>query len=375
MRLMHIITGLNTGGAEMMLYKLLSAIDREVFEAEVVSLMDIGPVGQKIRALGVPVRALGMSRGRPSLLALYGLARHIRQRSPRVIQTWMYHADLAGGIAARLAGRYPVVWGIRRSNLEPGVNRPGTIWTARACARISRRVPERIVCCSEASRREHTGMGYDPGRMVVIPNGFDNTNFHPDPGARLSVRRELGIPGEALLIGLVGRFYPQKDHGNFIRAAALLNADFPEVHFLLCGDGVTRDNKELAHRVEDAGIAGRCHLLGRREDMPRLTAALDIASSSSYSEGFPNVIGEAMACGVPCAVTDAGDSALIVGDTGLVVPPRRPEALAGAWRRLIGLGPEGREQLGLAARRRVGDYFSLPAVVKRYENLYLEVAR
>jgi len=372
--MLHIITGLNTGGAEMMLYKLLSGMDCENFEAEVVSLMDIGPIGKKIQELGVVVRALGMRQGVPSLPGLLRLVYWLRQNSPHCVQTWMYHADLIGGMSAKLAGGIPVIWGIRHSILEPQYTKRTTLWTAKACARLSRRLPARIVCCSEASRRAHKEMGYAEDRMVVIPNGFDLAAFKPDPEARPAVRRELSIPAEAPLIGLVGRFNPLKDHNNFILAAAHLNACQPDVHFLLCGDGITWENPELVEWIKAAGIQTRCHLLGRREDIPRLTASLDIASSSSSSEGFPNIVGEAMACGVPCVVTDVGDSALLVGETGRVVPPGTPRALAEAWREIIEMDPEGRNRLGLLARRRIEEHFRLPLIVARYEGLYEKVA-
>lgn len=371
--LTHLITGLNTGGAETMLYKLLSGMDREAFDVRVVSLTDVGPVGEKIRALGVPVRMLGMRRGVPDPRGVWRLTRWLRKDKPDIVQTWMYHADLVGSLAVRLAGGIPVVWGIHHSNLDPDGNKRTTIWTARACARFSHRVPTRIICCSEASRAVHAALGYAVAKMVVMPNGFDLGAFKPDAAARDAVRRELGIPHWALLIGLVGRFDPQKDHCNFVAAAAKMGAADDQVHFLLCGDRVTWDNAALAGWIEAAGMRPRFHLLGRRDDMPRLTAALDIASSSSYGEGFPNVIGEAMACGVPCAVTDVGDSAYIVGDTSLAVPPRDPDALAASWRKLIQMGAEGRRRLGAAARRRVEERFSLPKVVSQYEELYGEI--
>lgn len=357
----------------MMLYKLLLGMNRDAFDARVVSLTDIGPVGEKIRAQGVPVRALGMRRGVPDLSGVWRLARLLKEDKPQVVQTWMYHADLVGGLAAWVAGGISVVWGIHHSNLDPEGNKRTTIWTARACARLSHRMPVHIICCSEASREVHEAMGYASRKMVVIPNGFDLAAFRPDLEVRESVRRELGVPHDALIIGLVGRFDPQKDHRNFVSAAARLCAAFPDVYFLLCGNGVTWDNPQLVQWIEKAGIRHRFYLLGRRDDMPRLTAALDISSSSSYGEAFPLVIGEAMACGVPCAVTDVGDSALIVGDTGRVVPPRDPEALAAAWRELIEMGTEGRRRLGEAARCRVEKHFSLPSVVARYENLYMEI--
>lgn len=372
-KLMHLITDLDTGGAEMMLYKLLFRMDRTAFEAEVISLTDTGPISEKIEALGVSVRALGMRRGMPNPVSVLRLALWLWRDRPLIIQTWMYHANLIGGLAAKLSGGIPVIWGIHNSTLDAKRSKWRTIWIARVCARFSRWLPARIVSCAEVSRQIHIALGYAPERMVVIPNGFDLATFRPDPAARLAVRQELGIATDASLIGLVGRFDPIKDHHNFVHAAGWLHARRPEVHFLLCGDAVTWENQQLVEWIKMAGIRDRCHLLGRQEDIPRLTAALDLASSSSYGESFPLVIGEAMACGVPCVVTDVGDSAQIVGDTGRVVPPKNPQALAEAWCELIEMEPTVRAQLGLAARHRVEEHFSLPAIVARYEKLYDEL--
>ncbi len=194
MKVLHLITTLSIGGAEMMLYKLLSCLDRQTFASEVVSLTDIGPVGEKMQHLGVPVRALGMHRGRPNPMGLWRLTRWLRQDPPHVLQTWMYHADLIGGLAAKLAGNIKVMWGIRHSNLAPAVNKRGTIWTALTCARLSHWLPARIVCCSETSRQLHVELGYAGDKMIVIPNGFDLDIFRPDSAARQTVRRELNIP-------------------------------------------------------------------------------------------------------------------------------------------------------------------------------------
>jgi glycosyltransferase involved in cell wall biosynthesis len=210
--------------------------------------------------------------------------------------------------------------------------------------------------------------------MEVIPNGFDLREFRPDPTARLSLRRELEIADDTLVIGMASRFHPQKDHFNFIQAAARLRANTANVHFVLCGRGVTGDNTQLAEWIAEAGIQAHCHLLGERRDTPRLFSAVDIATSSSVSEAFPLAVGEAMACGTPCAVTNVGDSALIVGDTGKVVHPRDPAALAGAWRELIEAGPEVRRRLGTAARRRVQRHFDLSAIVERYQAIYAPLA-
>ncbi len=369
----HIITGLDTGGAETMLYKLITRIDQGIFENTVISLTDIGPIGRKLTAVGIPVCSLGMRKGPTGLFRVGYLARRLRHDRPSVVQTWLYHADVAGGLAARAAGGIPVIWNVRQSNLEQAVNKRWTIVLAKLCARLSRRLPTRIVCCSESARTTHIDLGYEESKTVVISNGFDLKAYSADPEARASVRQELGLPVDALLIGRVGRFDPQKDHRNFIRAAEKITAERPDACFLLVGKGVAWENRELSSCIDDTGIRDRYHLLGRRDDIPRLTAAMDIAVSSSCGEGFPNVVGEAMACEVTCVVTDVGDSAYIVGETGRVVPAGDSEALAAACLNLLDMDDSGRKALGQAARARVAKLFNLPVVVKQYEQLYQEI--
>jgi glycosyltransferase involved in cell wall biosynthesis len=374
-RVMHIINGLSVGGAETMLYRLLCGMDTAHFENEVISLTDLGVLTEKIRMARVPVRALGMKRSIPNPFPMVRLLRWIRKSKPQIVQTWMYHANLIGGLAARLAGDIPVVWGIHQADLNPKLNKLLTIWTARGCAGMSRWLPRCVVFVSQAGSLFHTKLGYAAEKMEVIPNGFDLHEFTPDPAARFSLRRELEIAEDALVIGMAARFHPQKDHHNFIRAAARLHALIPEVHFLLCGDAINWQNSRLAGWIETAGIHDFCHLLGPRQDMSRLFAGMDIATTSfAGNEAFPLVIGEAMACGTPCVVTNVGDSALIVGETGRVVPPKNSDALAEAWRELIEAGPGIRRHLGMTAKCRVREHFSLPAVVERYQTIYAQLA-
>ena len=374
-KVMHIITDLGLGGAETMLYRLLSKIDSVRFKNEVISMTDLGGNAENIRAAGVPVRALGMKRGIPNPFPAVRLHRWIRESKPHVVQTWMYHANFIGGLTARFAGDIPVVWSIHQVDLNPQLTKLLTIWTAKVCARISRWLPGCVVFVSQASFFSHAKLGYVANRMEVIPNGFDVEQYKPDPVARMSVREELGISAETPLIGLAAHFRPMKDHRNFVHAAARLHTQMPKVHFLLCGDGITWQNSQLAGWIKAAGIHDFCHLLGPRHDMPRLFGGMDIAATSSAgNEAFPLVIGEAMACGIPCVVTDVGDSALIVGETGRVVAPRNPDALAEAWRELIQAGPAIRHQLGATARLRVQQRFALPAIARRYEEIYSELA-
>ena len=369
-KIMHVITTLGPAGAETMLCRIAQAMDRSRFESEIVSLTGILDLAEKMEGIGVRVRTLGMRKRVPNPWLVMRLAKWIRESQPDVIQTWMYHANFVGALAARLAGNVPVVWGIHHSVLDPRVDKRRTMLVNRACASLSRKLPARIVCCSEASLHLHKGLGYAPDKLEVIPNGFDLQRLRPDSSARTSLREELGIPLDSLLIGMAARFHPHKDHRNFIRAAARFHREMPDVHFVLCGLNITWENSQLASWIETVGLRDHCHLLGVRQDMARLFAGMDIATTSSSSEAFPIVIGEAMACGTPCVVTDVGDSALIVDQTGIVVPPEDSYALAQAWRSLLRAGHQVRRGLGMAARHRVELLFSLPVVVERYQAIY-----
>ena len=375
-KVLHIITGLSTGGAEIMLYKLVSKMDRSCFDIYVVSLTDIGPVGEKIKKLNIPVVAVGMKRGWRGFLSFsefFRLLKIVKNYKPDVIQTWMYHSDLIGGLVGKIL-KVPVIWNIRQSNFNPKYNKKTTIWTAKICTKFSKILPEKIICCSYASKNVHSKLGYDENKMVVIPNGFDLDVFSPDKQGREKVRKELGLDDKTIVVGFAARFDPQKDHKNFFEAVRIVHKVYPNVHFLLCGDGINWDNKKLKEWIEKSGVKKVTHLLGRRDDMKDIYNSIDIfCSSSSYGEGFPNVIGEVMACEVPCVVTDVGDSAIIVKDTGFVVPSKNPEALAEAIIKMIEMGEGKRKELGKRARDRIKENYLIEKIVKNYEQLYKKI--
>jgi glycosyltransferase involved in cell wall biosynthesis len=375
MKIIYVITGLSTGGAEMMLYKLLSKIDRNRFAPVVVSLMDRGTFGDRIEALGIPVYTLGMKQGGiPTPAAISRLIGTVRQLKPDLIQGWMYHGNLAAQLARVFSSyKIPVLWSIHYSIDSLAHEKRMTAIIVKFGAVTSKYVNQ-IVFSSQTSKLKHEALQYCRENSCVIYDGFDTSLFRPLTEAKFAVRAELGLPETTFLIGLICRFHPMKDHANFLHAAALLLETFPDIHFLLAGSGVERENQNLLQLIQKLGILDRVHLLGERRDMPRLTAALDIATvASAYGESFPNVIGEAMSCGVPCAVTDVGDSAWIVGNTGRIVSPRDSEALANAWKELIELGTEGREALGKEARARILKYFPVDSVASQYEKLYESV--
>jgi glycosyltransferase involved in cell wall biosynthesis len=370
MRCLHVITGLGTGGAEMMLRKLVERTEGASLLNEVVSLTTVGPVGRQLEAQHVRVTALNMRPTAPSPFAIGRLVSLVRHARADVVQTWMYHANVLGSLAAAFGGRAPVVWNVRASTMEAGAEK----WTTRALARASGYLAHRacaaVVTNSAVAREVHRAMGFPDAHFRVIPNGFDTARFRPDADARRALRAELGLSSSAPLVGIVGRWHPAKGFATFLEAAGQLAAERTDVRFLLVGDGVTGENAELAALVARNGLASRVHCLGPRTDTPAVFAALDLYASASIYEAFPNVLGEAMASAVPCVATHVGDSALVLGDTGRVVPARDAVAMAAAWRELLSLDPAERAALGARARRRIEEHYHIDAVAEQYVELY-----
>jgi glycosyltransferase involved in cell wall biosynthesis len=375
MRIVHLITSLSMGGAQMMLYKLLSATDRKRFDPVVISLTDHGALHEQINKLGVPVHSVGMHSGVPTPAAVCRLIRTVKHASPDLIQGWQYHGNLAAQFAERfLATRVPVLWNIRHSIHTLYDEKLMTAVVVKLGALFSHK-PERVIYVAQTSAIQHEVLGYRTEKRVILPNGFDMQGFLPSDQARLQLRVELGLNPSTIIIGKIARYHAMKDHTNFLHAAAYLSRLYPGVHFLLAGEKIAKTNAALMRLINKLNLDARIHLLGERNDIHRIIAALDIVTSaSSYGEGFPNVIGEAMASGVPCVATDVGDSALIIGDLGQVVPPRQPQALAQAWCTLIDMGRTERLTLGLMARRHIKEVYSLPSIIFRYEQLYKDIA-
>jgi glycosyltransferase involved in cell wall biosynthesis len=368
----HLITDLDVGGAEMMLARLVEHSDSTRVSSAVICLTAPGAVAERIRRARVPLYSVDMRPRRLNGLALWRLSRCLRRLKPDVLQTWLYHSDLTGLVAGTLAQVPNVVWNIRCGELQPGDHAFSLRSIIRSLAWLSH-VPATVVANSAAGKRVHEQLGYRPRRWAIIPNGIDTEEFRPAVGARLQVRRELGLGDDCPLVGVLARVHPMKDHGTFLKAAAAIAGTRSDVRFVLAGRGVQED-PGLAAIVRDLGLSSRVHRLGERADAANLLSAFDVAVSSSYSEAFPNVVAEAMACGTLCVVTDTGDSAAIVGDTGVVVPPRDAAALSHGINRLLHLDANARRALSIAARDRIVTEFSIQRSVSMYEALYAELA-
>lgn len=371
-RVLHLIQGLERGGAEGVLVRLVAGMDRERFDSNVVSLTTRGPLTAALENAGATVEAIDLTGPSSLPRALLRLRDTIRRHRPDVVQTWMYHADLLGGLAARASGVRSVAWGVRSSDLLPDAFRRSTVYIARTCARLSSRLPAVIVCGSEAACRFHSRIGYDESRLIVIPNGYEL--LPPDPVRRAVLRTEMGVEPDAVLIGRVGRFHPHKDYESFVSAARLVAQRVPTARFLLCGAGLTAENDQLMSWVRASGYADRFVLLGERPNVDDVHRALDVACSSSIGEGFPNIVAEAMAAAVPVVSTDVGDAALIVGDTGRLVPAQDAAALAEALAELAAMPARDRDALGRAAQGRIAERYGIDRMIDAFTNLYLGLA-
>lgn len=367
-KIVHIITGLNNGGAEMMLYKLLCNIDRSKYSIEVISMTDEGVLGSKIRDLGIKVHTLNMKRGVPTFSSIKKTVNIIKEVD--ILQTWMYHSDLLGFVAGKIAKIDKIIWGIHHSNLDKDKNKRLVLIIAKINSYLSKYV-YKIVSCSKYATSKHVQLGYCESKFVNIPNGFDLSMYHKQENSKQVLCRELCIDENQRIVCHVARWDKLKDYETLTSALALLKNKLPDTHFVLCGTGIDKSNEELLRMVEAKNILENTHLMGRRNDVPLIMSASDILVLSSSGEAFPNVIGEAMACETPCVVTDVGDCKFIVGRYGISVEKENPEKLAEAMEEILILDQENLNTMGRLCRERVIKDFEIKKVVRMYTELYI----
>ncbi|MBV9620540.1 MAG: glycosyltransferase [Gammaproteobacteria bacterium] len=376
MKIVHVITGLDQGGAEAMLEKLVLTGRRMNPEVEqrVISLRQSGAVGARLMRAGIAVESLDLKLSLRSFRRLAPLLRRLHQEPELpVIQTWLWHADLLGGVCARIAGNPKVVWNLRNSMPAHAATKRMSRLAARVCAVLSSRVPRLIICNSQAALRAHVAIGYRADRCLVIPNGFDLRTFAPSAGARDEVRARWGALPEQPVVGMVARVDPLKDHQTFIAAAARVAPAAPLARFVLVGEGVTRD-EAIRHALERTTISGRFILEERSERVADVMSALDIFCLASRSEGFPNVVGEAMACALPTIGSDVGDLRYIVGDDRLVATAADAASLADRLAYVLALSVEERRALGSTMRQRIESEFDIERAWRSYLEVYGSVA-
>lgn len=374
LKVVHVISGLGHGGAESVLLRLVTQAKRD--KHIVLSMQDEGVMGDRLKAAGVELHCLNMSGGKMTPADFLRLRHQLKQLAPDVVQCWMYHADILGGLAARLAGIRAVLWGIRNSGDNLSRSSRSSFLLARYFGWTSYFIPRLIVACADLAAKRHRAWGYQGSKLRVIANGYDLSRWQAQDQHTVNQgRASLGLTADDEVIAFVARWNPLKDHANLIHAMSHLIQSRENLKLLLIGEGLTQDNPELMTLLAEAGLLVEQHvlLLGRRDDVPTLMPLVDLHVLASLAEGFPNVVAEAMACEVPNVVTDVGDAALIVGPYGWVVPPRDAEALAGAINQALDfLKTAEASEFKQHCRQRVLDNFSLQKMVQAYEEVWRE---
>jgi glycosyltransferase involved in cell wall biosynthesis len=366
---LQVTTGLNVGGAEIMLMRFLTHLDPGRFETSVVSLMKPGPIGPQIESRGIPVTSLGMAPGKLLPANVGRLRAAIKAAEPQIYHGWMYHGNLVASIAsmARLTPA-PVIWSIHHSLHDIENEKPMTAKVIRTLARMSKHTFA-ISYCSRIAADHHERYGFDARRRVVIPNGVDTADFVPNEDARARLRSLIGAPPERMIVGNFARYHPMKDQTRLIEAVATLIGRGVDLHALFVGAG--HENAILMRRAAELGVASRVTILPLRNDIKDLAPGLDaFAMTSSWGESFSLAAAEAMACGVPAIVTDIGDCAWVVGDADLVARPNDTASIATALHRLLALPFDARKAIGLRARARIHEHFSMREYVRRHAELY-----
>jgi glycosyltransferase involved in cell wall biosynthesis len=372
-KILHPITSLNRDGAQQMLFRLIEQLPRDRYQHVVVSLRERMPFADEIEALGVTVYCLDMAPSRPSLSALFKLRRIIDIEKPQLIQSWLYHANIYAALAlySRLRS-IPLVWGIRGS-LDSTWNRGITTGLVIKLSSYLSHFPAAITFNSKTSIEQHRADGYNNDRMIYLANGFDLTRFKSDHTVRERVRLTLNLSDDILLIGLAGRYSVEKDYPTFVRAFKLVKDAQPNAHALLIGRGLDQKYSPLTRLIEELNLSSSISLLGSQEDLAQFLPALDVFCSSSITEGFPNVVAEALLCQVPCVVTDVGMGKELVKNAGFSVPASNPPLLAEALLTLLRLDPEQRKKLGENGRQSIAQNYSLESVVQIFDSLYLSL--
>lgn len=357
-----------------MLARLVAELRKGGADNSIVSLSKEEPFGTTLQDSGFPVHYLAMRAGVPRPAALFELKRIIDRYKPNVVQGWMYHANIAVALTSRFTNRpIPLVWNIRRGLDDATERKLMTRLMIYSSAKLSG-VPSRIVYCSSVSAEQHESIGFREGKGITIGNGFDTDLFRPDNNSRDKLLAALKVSSDSVLIGNVGRYDVAKGHNYLLEAFALIAARYAKTRLVLAGRGLDIDNRTVMEQSDRLGISDRVHLLGECEHSSRLYPGFDIYCSASVSEGFPNVIAEAMSSGVPCVATNTGATGELLGDTGIVVPPRSTTALADALEVMLTYSDSQRRAMGLVSRQRILENHSMSMVGRQYARLYEDVA-
>lgn len=369
-KILHVITGLKSGGAEAMLLKLVTATDNTRFTSEIISLSGPGEYQKSFESLGVRVYTFNLKRLFGILHFLIHAPLLVLRSKPDLIQGWMYHGNLvAWFLRFWTLNRVPLAWNVRVSTEHFHSYSFLTKLVVRLGGLLSR-YPDVILNNSLDSISKHVRFGFQAEKSLYVPNGFDTEKFKPEVRNRVAIRQSLEIPEDATVVGYFANFLPKKNHSGFLSAMALLRIKHPNVHVLLAGRGVVHENVELSKKISRLDLSENVHLLGYQSNMPDLYRCLDIYIHASLTEGFSNSIGEACSSALPCIATEVGDAKPILDGIGFTVPVGDEASLVKVCDEVLSKAPDERELLGQAARNRIINEYRIPSITKKYEEIY-----
>ena len=372
-RILFLLNSLQHGGAERQLVTLLHGLDRRRFRSTVVTYYQGGTWEETVSQMpGVDLHCLRLKNRFDLARMTLTLSRIIRKTRPDILYGLFGDACTLALIHGRVFGKHRVIWGLRATNMDFSQYSLSSGWVYRLNAYLSKRV-DRIIANSWTGAKYHVDRGYARDRIVVICNGIDTEHFRPQPEKGADLRRTWGLGHETPLIGRVGRLDPMKDYPTFLKAAAILAGRRPDVRFVIAGGGPDQMLDDLKALSGSLGLDERVLWLGPREDLPAIYSTCTFTSSSSFGEGFPNVVAESLACEVSCVATDVGDSARVVGPGGIIVPAKNPEALATAWEEILSLPQKERLQMGQEGRMHIVRNFSTQKMAHSTEKVFLDV--
>lgn len=367
----HVIIGLDVGGAELMLKRLvLHSQKTGQFQHSVISLTDVGIIGSDLQSQGVKVYSLGMKSIASVPKIFLRLKKLLKELKPDVVQTWMYHADFLGGLAAKSVGIDNIIWGIRTTDVSQGASKQ-TVHLSKLCAKLSHYVPDSIVCAAHVSKDYHIGIGYDKSKMMVIPNGFDVEALSSTEEDGLDIRKEVNLSSDDIVIGSVGRFNPVKNQKIFIEVAANLVEDLPNLKFMIVGRDNTEENEELMSWINRYNLSDNFRLLGQRADVSKCIRAMDIFCLHSKTEGFPNVVGEAILSDTTCVATNVGDVGVLL-DEESIAPSNDVVGISNAIKNYLAYPKDKLLDKAIKNKNEVITKYSMDVVLDEYHALYLK---
>lgn len=372
MKVLFFINSLNFGGAERMLSRLVVSKCFQQNEIKIVSLFGRGDFSNQLERAGINVIYLNVDSSRIGIFKAFHMLNVLNRFNPDVVHSWSYHTDLILGLLSPLVRVRSVFWSIRQTNLSSFHNKLTTLFVARICALLSRFVPYEIICNAHSAKKSHVSFGYKSDKIKVIQNGIDLESFAPSESLRKKFRGEIGISEDVPLIGMVGRFDSQKNHELFINAAKLISEIQPRCLFVLSGKEVDDENEILTEMISRRNLCSQTLLLGQRDDIPAVMNGIDVLISSSAGEGWPNVVGESMACGTPVVSTNVGEAEHIIGDSGITIETMDASALADGALEIISLDPPSYRELSGRARARICENFDIEKIAEQYHTAYVQ---